>query len=283
MPGRVGQEAVQLKGRLRANRWLLLRRATQLAIVLLFLIGPWFGMWVLKGSLAGSTLLGVVPLTDPFVLAQVLAAGQWPATTALIGAGIVIALYGVLGGRTFCAWVCPMNVVTDAAAWSRRRLGLSQGRAPRKGTRHWLLAAVLVASALAGTAVWEAVNPVTMLQRLLFFGGSAGWLVVAGIFTYDLLVARHGWCGHVCPQGAAYALLGRGALLRVSAAGRGRCNDCGDCLIVCPETHVIAPALKGTGSPVVLAADCTNCGRCVDVCSRNVFRFTTRFDQRSES
>ncbi len=58
------------------------------------------------------------------------------------------------------------------------------------------------------------------------------------------------------------------------------CNDCMDCFEVCPEPQVIRPALKGAGKgvgPVILAATCTNCGRCIDVCSKDVFTFGLRF------
>jgi ferredoxin-type protein NapH len=83
-------------------------------------------------------------------------------------------------------------------------------------------------------------------------------------------------------MGAFYSAIGRFAILRVSAAGRARCDDCADCYALCPEPQVIAPAMKPGASPVVLSPACTNCGRCIDACSRNVFRFTTRFDHRSE-
>ncbi len=75
-------------------------------------------------------------------------------------------------------------------------------------------------------------------------------------------------------------LLGRFALVRVSAVRRARCDDCGDCYAVCPEPRVIKPALKGEGegrSPVILSRDCTTCGRCIDVCAKDVFSFGTRF------
>ena len=279
---RPGREAVLVKGWLAAHRWLLLRRLAQFGVLAAFLVGPWFGLWLVEGNLASSLTLGVLPLTDPFVLAQTLAAGHWPSTTALVGAAILVAFYLLVGGRSFCAWVCPMNVVTDTAGWLRRRLGLRSARAPARQTRLWLLGGVLLAYAVTGAAAWEWVNPVSMLHRGLVFGMGFGWAIVLAVFVYDLLVARHGWCGHLCPQGAFFGLLGRASLARVSAARRGACNDCGDCLVVCPETHVIAPALKGVGSPVITSGDCTNCGRCIDVCSRSVFRLTTRFDQRSQ-
>ena len=83
-------------------------------------------------------------------------------------------------------------------------------------------------------------------------------------------------------MGAAYSLLNFAAVPRVSAAGRARCNDCMDCFAVCPEPQVIRPALKGSGSPVIGAINCTTCGRCADVCSQSVFRITTRFDHRRD-
>ncbi len=269
---------------LRAHRYLLMRRATQLGVMALFLLGPLAGLWVVKGNLASSLTLGVLPLTDPFVLAQVLATRHMPEASALIGAGIVVAFYLLVGGRSFCAWVCPVNVVTDAAAWLRRRLRITTGRAPRGNLRYWLLGAVLLASALTGLTVWESLNPVSMTQRAIVFGGGLAWGITAAVFLFDLLVASRGWCGHLCPVGAAYALIGQAALLRVSARHSSRCNDCADCYAACPEPQVIPAALKGKqgASPVILDATCTNCGRCIDVCGPDVFTLTHRFDIRRD-
>jgi len=143
---------------------------------------------------------------------------------------------------------------------------------------------VLVIAAATGSLAWEWVNPVSMFHRGLIFGFGLAWGIVGGIFFYDLLIAPRGWCGHLCPQGAFYGLLGRTAVIRVSAARRSACNDCMDCFAVCPEPQVIRPALKGAGQdhPLILDGDCTSCGRCVDVCGKDVFRITTRFN-RSES
>jgi ferredoxin-type protein NapH len=281
---RPGAEAVAVRGWRSAHKWLILRRLSQFGILALFLAGPWFDLWIVTGNLSSSLTLGVLPLTDPFVLAQSLAAGSLPYREALIGAGIVLAVYLLVGGRMFCSWVCPVNVVTDAAAWLRRRLGLKGGRVPAAQTRQWLLGFIVLAAFVTGGLAWEWVNPVSMLHRGLIFGFGLAWGIVGGIFLYDLLIASRGWCGHLCPMGAFYALLGRTALIRVTADRRRACDDCMDCFAVCPEPQVIRPALKAAGQdhPVILDPDCTNCGRCVDVCSKNVFRVTTRFD-RSES
>ena len=277
-------EAQRMKGWWLAHRFLLLRRASQFGILALFLLGPLAGIWLVKGNLASSLTLDTLPLTDPFVLAQVLATRHLPESSALLGAAIVIAFYAIAGGRVFCAWVCPVNVVTDAAAWLRKRFNITSGRAPKGHLRHWLLGAVLVASAASGTSVWETVNPVSMTQRALIFGGSLAWGITAAVFLFDLFVAPRGWCGHLCPMGAAYALIGHKSVLRVSARHSSRCNDCADCYAVCPEPQVIPIALKGKGgaSPVIDDAACTNCGRCIDVCGPAVFNFTHRQDSRRD-
>lgn len=279
-----GQAAVAAKGWWSSHRFLLLRRTSQLAVFALFALGPLAGLWVVKGNLSSSVTAGVLPLTDPFVLAQVLAARHWPAASALTGAALVVAFYALAGGRAFCAWVCPVNVATDAAAWLRRRLAIGTGRAPRASLRRWLAGAVLLASAATGLTVWEWVNPVSMTQRALIFGGGVAWGALAAVFVFDLLVAPRGWCGHVCPVGATYGLIGRASVLRVAATHSSRCNDCADCYAVCPEPQVIAMPLKGKEgqAPVIAAGDCTNCGRCVDVCATRVFRFTHRWDRRRD-
>ncbi|GAB4446935.1 MAG: quinol dehydrogenase ferredoxin subunit NapH [Rhodocyclaceae bacterium] len=270
-----GADAVAARGWLAAHKWLVARRVSQVGILALFLAGPWLGLWIVKGNLNFSYTLNLLPLTDPYVLVQSLAAQQLPASRALIGAGIVAAFYLLVGGRVYCSWVCPVNMVTDAAAWLRTRFGIKGGAQVSRRARYWILAMTLVVAAVTGSIAWELVNPVSMFHRGLIFGIGAAWTVVAAVFLLDLFVMKNGWCGHLCPVGAFYSLLGRVSPLRVSALGRSQCNDCMDCFAVCPEPQVIRPALKGIAGtpPVILAANCTNCGRCIDVCSRDVFSF----------
>jgi ferredoxin-type protein NapH len=278
---RVGADAVRDKGWWRAHQYLVLRRLSQVLILSLFLLGPWAGIWVVKGNLSSSLTLGTLPLTDPFILAQVLATRHWPALSTLLGAAIVIVFYAAMGGRVFCSWVCPINAVTDSASWLRRRLKITTGHAPRE-MRYWLIPAILAACAVSGVTVWEWVNPVSLTQRALIFGGSMALGATLAVFLYDLLVAPRGWCGYVCPMGAAYAVIGSKSLVRISAQASSRCNDCADCYAVCPEPQVIPVALKGKNgaSPVITDSACTNCGRCIDVCGPDVFTYTHRFDQK---
>jgi len=78
-------------------------------------------------------------------------------------------------------------------------------------------------------------------------------------------------------------VLGMFSLVRVSAFNRSVCTDCGDCFRDCPEPHVITGPLLGKPQgigPLILSGDCTNCGRCIDVCDENVFHFATRFERQ---
>ncbi len=276
----VGAEAVAEKGWLRAHLWLILRRTSQTCILALFLLGPLAGVWIVKGNLNYSYTLDFLPLTDPYVALQSLVAGHVPEKLGLIGVGIVLLFYFLVGGRVYCSWVCPINMVTDAAGWLRDKLGIKGASSLSAKTRYWILGMTLVASALTGMVLWELVNPISMLHRGLFFGVGTAWMVVLAIFLFDLFVMNRGWCGRLCPVGAFYSLVGRWSPLRITASKRTACNDCMDCFEVCPEPQVIRPALKGEGKgigPVILAPSCTNCGRCIDVCSKEVFSFGSRF------
>ena len=272
-------DALREKGFWASSRFLLLRRISQLFFLALFLSGPLFGVWIAKGTLASSMTLGTLPLTDPFIFLQSLAARHWPEGLSALGAAIVLGSYLLLGGRSYCAWACPVNPVADLASWLRRRLGITYTAKIRPELRLYFVGAVLAASALSGSVAWELINPVTALHRALVFGLWFGAGGAAAIFVFDLFVAKHGWCGHLCPVGAFYGQIGKVALLRVAADNRAACNDCMDCFAVCPEPHVISPALNGerTGAgPVITSGDCTLCGACIDVCSKRVFNLSLR-------
>jgi ferredoxin-type protein NapH len=282
----VGQEALQAKGWWGAHRWLVLRRASQVSILALFLVGPWFGWWLVKGNLNYSLTLNTLPLADPLVMLQSLLARHVPERNAIIGVSLVLLFYMLVGGRSFCAWVCPVNIVTDCASALRRKLDIRGGGDMPRQTRYWILALILVLAASTGSIVWELVNPVSMLPRGLLFGMGAGWLLIAAIFLFDLFVMKRAWCSHLCPVGAFYSIVGKWSLVRVSAVKREACNDCLDCYAVCPEQQVIRLPLKGAAkgiSPVILSPNCTNCGRCIDVCSKDVFAFGTRFPVNSST
>ncbi len=276
----LGRDAIQAKGWIKSHQWLLLRRFSQLSILGLFLAGPWLGFWILKGNLNSSIVLDTLPLSDPFILLQTLFTGYLPQTTALLGALIVIFFYALIGGRAYCSWVCPINMVTDFSMWLRNKLKIKSTTSLSRQMRYWILAMSLVAASATGSLVWEFVNPVSMINRALVFGFGFAWAMILMIFLLDTFISRRAWCGHLCPVGAFYSLLGNFSLIRVNAVALEKCNSCMECYAVCPEQKVISPVLKmsGRSNSIIKDINCTNCGRCIDICATDVFRFDLRFN-----
>ncbi|EPN4954327.1 quinol dehydrogenase ferredoxin subunit NapH [Vibrio diabolicus] len=268
-----GKEAVEKLGWWRAHRFLILRRLCQLTIIALFMAGPTLG--ALTGNLSSSMLLDAVPLSDPLILLQALATGHVPEFNALLGVVIVVVFYAILAPRAFCAWVCPLNVVTDLAAWLRRKFNIKASYRWSPAIRYWLIPVLMLGSALSGAILWTWLDPVAALHRGLVFGMGAGWVLIALVFVLDLLLVEHGWCGHLCPLGATYGVIGRKSLLRVTAVRREDCTKCMDCFYVCPEPEVLRQPLK-EGDRRVMDQNCISCGRCLDVCPEHVFEFKNR-------
>ena len=265
------------------HRFLILRRTSQLVIMFLYIGGNLYGWKVLRGNLSSSKLFDVIPLADPFAVLQMFFAGALVATDALVGAGLILAFYSLIGGRAFCSWVCPMNIVTDLANWLRVKTHIHreewQLRITRK-TRYLALVLALILSFMLAMPAFEYVSPISILHRGLIFGMGLGWTMVLAIFLFDLFVIKNGWCGHVCPLGGFYSLVTKPSLVRIDY-NRERCTECMECVKICPESQVLH--MVGKHSSLVKSGECINCGRCVEVCNDNAIYFTLRFKKEELS
>ncbi|MCF6244204.1 MAG: quinol dehydrogenase ferredoxin subunit NapH [Sulfurovum sp.] len=259
------------------SKYLLLRRTTQVGLMFLYFAANAYGWKILTGTFGASYVFDTIPLADPYTTLQVLATGFVLGTDVLLGAAIITMFYFVVGGRAFCAWVCPINMVTDLANWLRRKLNLDKKevnyRFLKRSARYWILVLGLLVSALVGVAAFEVVSPITIMQRGLVFGFGMGFAVVLAIFLFDLFGVKNGWCGHLCPLGAAYSIIGSKSLVRVKH-NHEACTACMDCKTVCPENQVLHMIDKESIS--VTDGECTNCGRCVDVCNDDALGFGIR-------
>jgi len=261
-------------------KYLLARRVTQITILFLYFGANAYGWKMLVGNLSSSSLFGLIPLSDPYAILQMFAAGALISSNLLIGGGIIFLFYAVIGGRAFCSWVCPINIVTDAANYLRRALGfdkVSKKPPAKRNSRYWVLAISLVISAILGVAAFEFVSPISMIHRGLVFGMGLGWAAAVVIFLFDLLVLKDGWCGHICPLGGFYSLVGKFRLLKVKH-DHEKCTACMECKLVCPEKQVLHMITKE--SIPVLSGECTNCGRCIDVCNDDALGFFLKTDEK---
>jgi len=258
-------------------RYMILRRMTQIGILVLYFGANAWGWTILMGNLSSSIFLDFVPMSDPYAALQMLAAGAVLATDLLIGVAVITVFYLLIGGRAFCSWVCPINLITDAAALLRRVTGIDRVQgikqpASRK-LRYWVLALSLIISFFMGVTAFEFISPISMVHRGIVFGLGFGWAAMLIIFLFDLFVLKNGWCGHICPLGGFYSLVGKFSLIRVHHI-QENCTLCMKCKVVCPENQVLH--MIGKESLPVLSGECTNCARCIEVCDDDALEFSIR-------
>ena len=258
-------------------RYLILRRFVQIGILVLFFGANAWGWKILEGNLSSSLLLGTVPMSDPYAVLQMVIAGAVVASDLLIGVAVVTLFYFLIGGRAFCSWVCPINMVTDSANYLRRVFDIDRAQLERqpikRSARYWILGISLIVSAFMGIAAFEFISPISMLHRGIVFGMGFGWAAISIIFVFDLFVLKNGWCGHICPLGGFYSLLGKFSFIRVHHLEEN-CTLCMKCKVVCPEKQVLH--MIGKESLPVLSGECTNCARCIEVCDDDALKFSIR-------
>lgn len=256
-------------------RFTIARRATALLVLALFAGSARFGWTLLVGDLSASKVLGIVPMADPLAMLERLAAGIVPTASVALGALLATVLYALTGGRAFCGWICPLNIVTEAGSWLRRKFDLPAETKLPRSMRYALLAGVLLASLATGTAAFEPVSPQAVLWRDLVWGTGLSALSAAlGILSLELAAGPDLWCGRLCPLGAFWALVGRinpKPLVRITFEDAA-CTRCGDCLRVCPEQQILRfKNLAQTGR--VPSGECLLCGRCISVCPEDALRW----------
>jgi len=257
-------------------RFLILRRISQVTLMLLYFGGNVWGWKMLQGNLSSSSVVGIVPLSDPFAALQMFAAGAVLSTNLIIGAVIITLFYMLVGGRVFCSWVCPVNMITDAANFLRRKLGFNQIQKKQPASRrlrYWVIGLSLVLSYILGVTAFEFISPISITHRAIIFGVGFGWAAMLVIFLFDLFILKNGWCGHLCPLGGYYSLVGQKSLIRVDH-DHNNCTACMKCKEVCPENQVLFMITKS--SEQILSGECTNCGRCVEVCDDDALNFSIR-------
>ena len=257
-------------------RFLIARRITQISVMILYVIANVYGINFLTGNLSSSLLLNTVPLSDPYAVLQMAVAGAIISVDILLGAFIISIFYLIVGGRAFCSWVCPVNMITDLANYLRRKFGFNQIQKKQpasRNIRYWVIVISFVISFFMGIAAFELISPISMIHRGIIFGLGFGWATIVIIFLFDLFVLKNGWCGHICPLGGFYSLVGRFSLIRVHH-NADNCTACMKCKEVCPENQVLHMVTK-TSIPV-LSGECTNCGRCVEVCDDDALNFSIK-------
>ena len=190
--------------------------------------------------------------------------GLWLSLLVPVGLALVL-------GKVFCSHLCPMRLAFELG--ERVRAGLVRLGAPLPTWRSedrfggWVLAGGLLATALAGPAIWLFVLPYVSLSASIFLAITTGALsVLASVvlfwFFVDVMLAPGYFCHNVCPTGFALEQFARLAWFRVRKDESEPCPaNCNVCEQSCP--YSLRPKEN------VAMSACDRCGRCVSACPSN--------------
>jgi polyferredoxin len=202
-----------------------------------------------------------------------------PAATILFLAFLTIA---IAFRKAFCAWLCPIGLVSESLAALGRKLFGRNFLLPRVmdvvflSLKYVLLGFFLFAfytMGLAGIAEFlhSPYNQVVDVKMLLFFLGMGK---VGGIVFLVLAVAsvfvQGFWCRYLCPYGALLGLFSWMSPVKVRR-NAATCIDCAKCNKVCPARLPVMQKLA------IKSVECTGCMECVEICPvKDTLRMGTR-------
>jgi len=217
----------------------------------------------------------------------------------LIEPTLFFVVLGIVGGRMWCGWVCPLGFLQDLLTRLRCRLRLrgitfgSSGRRVLRGLAYALLASTLFIAVVIGwpgsrlyrhnTALFRPYCQLCPSRQLtpLIEGKSADFMRIdrfsavsrgmsllsmgfLGVFIVGAFCSRRLWC-RLCALGALMSIirLNKFSLPNLKK-DRIACTRCGICARVCPA-DLTRPYLERVKAGV-LDRDCILCLKCVESC-----------------
>ena len=217
------------------------------------------------GSLSSSSIFGI-NLLDPFAFLQYVVASKSLALNALLAVLPVLVFYGLIRGRAFCGWTCPVNLLLEIIDWIRLKLKIKvEERVLPRHAKVYVAAGVLVLSLVLSFPVFEALSPISFINKGLIFGSLVGGITLLAVILVELFWGHRVWCRALCPLGGFYEVVGKVGLLNV-AIDNETCIGCNKCKKACLCDPEILDAPVAEEDVIVRAGDCMLCGKCIEAC-----------------
>ena len=205
--------------------------------------------------------------------------GQLLKSTNLLNFSVLLGALGVglVAGRAFCGWLCPLGAVQDFIAdWTRKlsgephhirgkrsktilplRLPASIDR-PLRYAKYFVLALILVASLYM---VYPPLREFCPMRAVFSFKLTALLWLTLVVFLAGAILVEKFWCKYLCPLGAALAVFNKISPVQIGLRFRSL-QQCGRCDIECSMDIKDVPL--NLDDP-----ECIRCLECIDTCARD--------------
>jgi ferredoxin-type protein NapH len=230
-------------------------------------------------------------------LQEGLSAGWKVGYSNLLAPIILLVVFGLIFGRSWCSWVCPLGFIQDLFTSIRKFLKISYYNLPGNLKQasvfvKWFFVIGILFFAM-GIGIpnfflkeyqYDLVTPFCQIcpskqifplvegrfKEMLTMDTISSLSTVMsslaiGIFIFYLLTTsfiRRLWC-RLCPMGAILGLFNRFSFLSLRKEGK-RCTKCGVCQRSCPVQ--VTEVYEEKKKEKIAAAECTLCFRCVEMC-----------------